>query len=182
MKAGVGPISPTLHQSSGYLARDVSPLSLLCRFLLLSVTLTPQVVSETTHGAPLMLQKDGLLVRERLLIHCDSRLFLSRSLALAQRQMRLRALPTGRMQERLSRHLCICGPRPPPLQPGSRETKCLMEYGPREVLYIRCMLGDRLYKFAAAPLSGCHMSRGATANVGSDAGGFITDNDVRPFE
>ena len=68
MKAGVRPISPTVHQSSGYLVGDISPLSLLCCFLYLRDTPTPLVVSETASGAALVLQENELLLRERLVI------------------------------------------------------------------------------------------------------------------
>ena len=61
VKAGVRFLSPILHQSSGYLAEDIYPLSL--SFLYLPDTPTPQVVPERAHGAALVLQENELLVR-----------------------------------------------------------------------------------------------------------------------
>ena len=63
MEAGVRPISPTLHQGSGYLEGDLSPLSLLCCFLYLPDTPAPQVIPETARGAALVLYEDELLAR-----------------------------------------------------------------------------------------------------------------------
>ena len=55
VKAGVRPISPTLHEGSGYLVRDLSPLSLLCCLLYLPDTPAPQAMSETACGGALVL-------------------------------------------------------------------------------------------------------------------------------
>ena len=74
VEAGVRPISPALHQGSGHLARDLSPLSLLCRLLHFPDTPAPQVVPETTRGAALVMQEEKLLTRQRLLVGGDPQL------------------------------------------------------------------------------------------------------------
>ena len=47
---------------------------------------------------------------------------------------------------------------------------------------MKCMLEDRLWKFEAAPVNCCHVSRSETANVGSYASWFNIDDIIWPFE
>ena len=66
--------------------------------------------------------------------------------------------------------------------PGWRGAKYLSEYGSYEVLQVQGMLGNRLEEFEAATINGCHVARGETADVGSDASRLNTNNNIRPFE
>ena len=61
VQAGVRAVLSALHQGSGYIVGDVSPLSLLWCFLYLPNAPTPQVVSEKACGAALCCKKTSSL-------------------------------------------------------------------------------------------------------------------------
>ena len=80
------------------------------------------------------------------------------------------------MHGRPSRYICIYPP------PGWPRTNYLFQDGSWQVLQVQGVMGNCREEFVASPINSCPMSRGETANVGSDAGRLNINNNMPPFE